>query len=340
MFLSERVGLPTIATENFAMHAQRLYRRWVRAVGVLIAIAMLSPLAIAEETAVSEAQNSETIDFERDVASVLERRCAGCHIGERAKGGFQLDDRDTVLTYVEPGDTESSLLWTDYLKAESAHVDPATTVMPLNGPLPTHELEIVEDWIEQGAIWPENFRFVSTAGIPAIEREPVEPEGVYQRISAFLGYFHPPIVHFPIGLLVFGAAAAALSFITGGRAIYVAYYCLVWGAFSSIVAAYMGWCFAAEKGYPNWSTVPTSDSIEAASAIFRHRWLGTFSAFFAVIVLVLATIALRKPKSVLRHVWRIGFLILALVISIAGHQGGELVYGDILGKAFERLLGK
>jgi uncharacterized membrane protein len=280
------------------------------------------------------------LDFEKDVLPLLERRCANCHVGELAKGGFRVNDRDTVLGYIEPGDVEGSTLWADYLKADSPHIDPATMVMPLNGPLSDRELSVIEDWIEQGADWPETVRFVSTSGVESIEREPIEPEGLLQRISAFSGYFHPAVVHFPIALLVFGGAAAGLSFLTGGRAVFIAFYCLIWGTLFSIIATYMGWCLAAEKGYPDWTTVPNNESIEAASAVFRHRWLGTIAMLLGIAVSICAMVASRKPQSILRHVWRGGLIITALLISIVGHQGGELVYGDIIAKAFSRLLGE
>lgn len=293
-----------------------------------------------DRLAVQQNVDLQKVDFEKDVVPLLERRCANCHVGEHAKGGFQINDRDAVLGYIEPGDTDGSSLWTDYLNADSAHVDPATTVMPLNGPISGRELSVIENWIEQGAEWPETFRFVSTTGVPSDESQPFEPEGLFQRIAAFSGYFHPAVVHFPVALLVFGGAAAALSFLTGGRAVYVAFYCLIWGTFFSIVATYMGWCYAVEKGYPDWMSVPTSESVEASSAIFRHRWLGTATTLVGIAVTICAAFATRKTKGILQHVWRIGLIVLALMVSIAGHQGGELVYGDIIGKAFSRLVGK
>ncbi len=313
--------------------------------------ALFSCLAVAATLLLSLASSPETVnealvaaessvDFEQDVMPLLERRCAGCHVGELAKGGFHITDRESLLGYVEPRDTESSVLWTDYLNAESAHVDPATLVMPLNGPISDDELSIIEDWIEQGADWPETVRFVSTSGVPPRERQPNEPAGLIQRVSAFAGYFHPAVVHFPIALLLFGGGAAALSFLTGGRAVYVAFYSLVWGTFFSIISTYLGWSLAAEKGYPDWAAVPTGDSIEAASAVFRHRWLGTVSTVMSIVVTICAAFSMAKPNVILRHVWRVGLIATALVIAVVGHQGGELVYGDVMAKAYSRLVGK
>jgi uncharacterized membrane protein len=288
----------------------------------------------------SEASTAK-LDFATEVAPLLDRRCAGCHAGESAKAGFKIDDRETVLGYIEvPGEPENCTLWTEYLKAESATHNPATLVMPLSGPLADHELQTLETWIQQGADWPEGIRFVSAQGIPNQPVEKSEPESFLARLCAFTGYFHPATVHFPVALLIFGAAAAGLSFLTGGRAVYVAFYCLIWGTFFSFAASVMGWCYADEKGYPAWTTVPNEDSIQAAAAVFRHRWLGVVATVCAAVSLGLAIYSQRNPRTPVHHVWRIGLIITALMISIVGHQGGELVYGDIIGHAFNRLLGK
>jgi hypothetical protein len=46
--------------------------------------------------------------------------------------------------------------------------------------------------------------------------------------------------------------------------------------------------------------------------------------------------AARKKSSGLDHVWKVGAMILAVLVSIVGHQGGELVYGEIFDKAIEQ----
>lgn len=307
-----------------------------------IATVVESPSALDAPTAVDAptVPDSPTVDFVKDIAPLFERRCAGCHAGDRAKAGFEIDDREAVMSFIEAGDTENSSLWSDYLNVASAHAASDTLVMPLSGPLSKNELTVLNTWIQEGANWPAAARFIKTAGIPVVDREPDGSEGLLQRLSAFIGYFHPAIVHFPIALLIFGGAAAALSFVTGGRAVYVAFYCLLWGALFTAVATFTGWSLAAEKGYPAWSSIPTSESVEAASAVFRHRWLGTFACVGSFVVLCTAIFAARNPTSKCRNIWRISFIVLALVVSIVGHQGGELVYGDIIGKAFERLVGK
>ena len=332
------------------MQQQNFYRRLAFAIVCFFALSAWYLPAFSQEPIPTAAESpaakdsptvpdSPTVDFVEDIAPLLERRCAGCHAGERAKAGFEIDDRDAVLGYIEPGDTENSSLWSDYLNVASAHAGSNTLIMPLSGPLPKNELAVLNTWIQEGANWPEAARFIKTAGIPVIDREQNNSEGLLTRLSVFTGYFHPAIVHFPIALLIFGGAAAGLSLVTGGRAVYVAFYCLLWGTLFGAVATFTGWSLAAEKGYPAWTTIPTSESIEAASAVFRHRWLGTFACVGSLVVLGIAVFAARNPTSKCRYIWRIGFIVLALVVSIVGHQGGELVYGDLIGKALERLFG-
>jgi uncharacterized membrane protein len=206
--------------------------------------------------------------------------------------------------------------------------------------MPAEELNVFKTWIEQGAEWPEGIKFVSLGGIEEPTSVRTKNNSLFARLCGFLGYFHPAVVHFPIALLMFGGAASALSFLTGGRAVYVAFYCLMWGTFFALISAMLGWFYAAEKGYPSWDIIPNKDSVEAASAVFRHRWLGTFSTTLSVVVCVCAILAVRQPKAPWKHVWRVGLIVVALLISIVGHQGGELVYGEILHRAFDRLMGR
>ncbi len=304
-------------------------------ISALMLFGVVCSISFAQEAGLT----AKKVDFQRDIAPLLDQRCAGCHTGDHAKAGFQIEDRDTVLGYIEPGDPENSILWSDYLNAESAVHNPATSVMPMSGPMPQSELNVMKAWIEEGAAWPEGIKFVSFGGIPDGIEPDKKPKGIFARLTGFLGYFHPAVVHFPIALLMFGGGAAALSFFTGGRAHYVAFYCLLWGTLAALVSSVVGWCYADEKGYPAWSAVPNAQSLEAASAVFRHRWLGTGTTVLSVIVLALALIAKKQPKSKLKHLWRIGLVLVALLISIVGHQGGELVYGDILHRAFDRLFG-
>ncbi len=285
---------------------------------------------------------SGIVDFARDVAPILEARCASCHQGDKAKGGFVVGDRDAVLGYIEPRDTASSSLWTDYLTAKPVKEDPKSLVMPPSGPLPPHELAVLKLWIDEGAAWPDGYLLanVKVATTPIEETSTTKSEGVFARAFGAIGYFHPAVIHFPIALLIFGGAAAGLSFFTGSRAQAIAFYCLLWGSIATVVSAIMGWSFAIEKGFPSWDIIPDAEALADTQLLFRHRWMGVTVALLSMIILAISIVSRKFPNHSIRHVWRIGMLVLAILVSITGHQGGELVYGDILAKAVTRLVGK
>jgi len=300
--------------------------------------------ASAQSTAIVTPTGTDTriVDFERDIVPIFEDRCATCHQGDKAKGGFVVGDREAVLGYLEPGDTSSSSLWTDYLTATPMAQDPKSLVMPPSGPLPPSELAILRLWIDEGAVWPEGYLLanVKVALEPSEGADKLDSDNIFERAFGAIGYFHPAVIHFPIALLVFGGAAAGLSFFTGSRAQSIAFHCLLWGTIAAVLSATMGWSFATEKGFPRWDIIPDSDALADVQLLFRHRWMGVTVAVLSVVTLCIALVSKKLPTSSFRHVWKIGMLVLALLVSITGHQGGELVYGDILAKAVTRFVGK
>lgn len=327
--------------KQIACAGQIVRNALIRSSATLLSAAICGPIILCVLSN-SLAADSVIVDFAKDVAPVLEARCVHCHQGDNAKGGFIVGDRDAVLGFVEPGDSASSSLWTDYLTAKPVAEDPKSLVMPPSGPLPSSELAVLKLWIDEGAVWPEGYLLASAKveTKPSEEVKKVEAEGVFARAFGAIGYFHPAVIHFPIALLIFGGAAAGLSFFTGSRAQAIAFYCLLWGSLATVVSAMMGWSFAIEKGFPRWDLIPDAEALADTQLLFRHRWMGVTVAVLSVIVLGIAIISKKFPNHSIRHVWRIGMLVLALLVSITGHQGGELVYGDILAKAVTRFVGK
>jgi mono/diheme cytochrome c family protein len=97
------------------------------------------------------------VSFYKQVQPILEAKCAGCHTGDKPKGGLRLDSLAAVLKggkndgpAVTPGKPgESSLL----ARAKSTDED---TVMPPKGDrLTADEIRVLETWIKEGARWPD-----------------------------------------------------------------------------------------------------------------------------------------------------------------------------------------
>lgn len=291
-----------------------------------------SSASSTSESAATEQAAGPQVVFRRDVMPIFQKRCQSCHGAEDAKADFRIDDRETVLGYIEPGDLGASSLWSDYLTADPDAQE--SQVMPpiSEEPLTMAELATIRWWIEQGAQWPESL------GVP--EDEGPKVRGVSgswpERLWRFYGYFHPALVHFPIALLVVGAVAVPASLVFGRSADRFAAVCLWLGTLGAIAAAAAGWSFAELKGYQLPFT-PLDQFKD--STFFWHRWLGVSIAFLGAVLSYFALAGLREGARTSRIIWRVGLLGLAALVGVVGHQGGELVYGEkMFDEAFELLI--
>ncbi len=104
--------------------------------------------------------NAVTIDFARDVFPILQRSCLECHGEKKQAGDLRLDQREAALT--------SGILLGDQHGSEDAQSSELlrrvtlprgdAEVMPAVGePLAKEDVAILRGWLEQGALWPEDF---------------------------------------------------------------------------------------------------------------------------------------------------------------------------------------
>ncbi|MFN7289104.1 MAG: DUF2231 domain-containing protein [Pirellula sp.] len=296
-------------------------------------------IALGLQSSLQSQEAAKVVDFDRDVAPILVAKCLSCHEGEEAKNGFLMSDRDQVLGFISPGDSASSSLWTDYLLQPSKQVSESSLVMPPDGPLPAAELAILKTWIDEGAVWPEGSKVSKV--VASETQEQVAPEAgakasASSRLYLALGYFHPAVVHFPIALFAVAGFCAFFSYFVGKRCESMAFHLLWIGVLASFASVLMGWGFADLQGYPAWNKSLPDNASHDQTTFFGHRWLGTSVVPVGVIVFVLSILALRRESKGLRHAWLLGTMMLALLVAIVGHQGGELKYGDIFEKAWKK----
>lgn len=119
----------------------------------------------------------------------------------------------------------------------------------------------------------------------------------------FLGRFHPLLVHLPIGFLLL---AMLLEWWPGDKvrpAIRVSW---AVGALSAIAAAFCGWLLSGESG--------------GGDALFWHKWLGISVAVLALVGSYLTWNGGKAAKVI--------GLVVAGLLSLAGHQGGNLTHGE------------
>ena len=99
---------------------------------------------------------AQAVDFEQNVAPILDQRCWYCHGEDEQEAGLRLDSRakmlqggDSGLAAVVPGKPDKS-----YLIEVIKHLDAEVKMPPDEDKIPDGEIDILVRWIEQGAVWP------------------------------------------------------------------------------------------------------------------------------------------------------------------------------------------
>jgi uncharacterized membrane protein len=275
------------------------------------------------------------VRFDRDIAPILRARCLECHNEDDAKGDFRVDDRDTLMGYVESEDASESSLYTDYLT-----IDDEDTMMPPRthgGPLPAAELALIQVWINEGADWPEDFSLVSTDAQARSITPATPPTTLVGRVWAAQGFLHPATVHFPVALLLLGAAFVVLGWKWPALGTQIPLACLAIGAITAVASTAMGFSFAVERGYGSWDRF---DAAIMEKEVFWHRWTGVVVSILATVFAIVALLSLRSKSARMTTVWKAGLLVCAVLVGLVGHQGGEMSYGaDLYPKMFRTLLG-
>ncbi len=138
-----------------------------------------------------------------------------------------------------------------------------------------------------------------------------------ETLTEYLGRFHVSLVHFPIGLLI---TAAVIELVGALRRFESPTVCAVimagCGALAAVVASALGWIRADDVRHPG-----------AEHIVEWHRWAGLVGTIVALITFALGWAALRG-RLALRWPFRALLFSTAIIIGLAGHWGGALIYGD------------
>ncbi len=139
------------------------------------------------------ARAAEPVDFTREVKPLLENHCVKCHSGEKPKGRLNLQTKASAF---KGGDGGPGIVAGN---PDKSPVYKLTTLPPDNDnvmppskeqPLLKEQIELLKDWISQGANWPDNVKLEGVRRIdfvkdiqPILEFEcmrchhPGEPKG-------------------------------------------------------------------------------------------------------------------------------------------------------------------
>lgn len=115
--------------------------------------------------------------FETRIRPLLAERCFECHGEKKQQGELRLDRRQSVFgenpagPLVVPGKPEESRIW------QVLQYDEFDVQMPPEGQLPEPERELLRQWIEQGAYWPQASGERESPDEVAHEGIPRHPDG-------------------------------------------------------------------------------------------------------------------------------------------------------------------
>ena len=131
-------------------------------------------LAISAET---------KVDFAKDIQPLLQNSCIKCHGPEKQKSKLRLDTREAALkggkggAALVPGNAEKSELYRRIILPKGDD-----DVMPNEGDLLTKaQTDLIRDWINQGAVWPETAAAAAAAKTP--EAAPAAPASPTAKLT-------------------------------------------------------------------------------------------------------------------------------------------------------------
>ena len=130
------------------------------------------------------------IDFVRDIQPILEFSCVGCHREGHDGGALRLDTKQSALKggdngpAIVPGKSLASPLYTTtVLRPDHEYLMP-----PKNkgGPLQPAQTDLLWDWINQGAAWPDGIKVVPRKAEHAATEDLETVNTIHQAILAKL----------------------------------------------------------------------------------------------------------------------------------------------------------
>jgi mono/diheme cytochrome c family protein len=160
----------------------RTIEQWVASLGAGAPVASVPPVNPAPEKSIAlppvqpeiapvaeKATPEQEQFFEAKIRPLLSKNCFTCHTRE-ASGGLRLDSREALIKggkngmVVTPGDPESSRLIQALRYSSKIQMPPA-------GKLKEEEIASVEQWIRDGAVWPQAPVAASTKKVTAADRK-------------------------------------------------------------------------------------------------------------------------------------------------------------------------
>ena len=125
-------------------------------------VLLLLPIALVISMFFWVSNRPEKISYNRDIRPIVNNKCISCHGGVKQAGGFSLLFEEEAKRSPEsgklaivPGDSRNSEI---IKRLTHSDVDMG---MPLDSePLSKEEIQLIADWIDQGAAWEEHWAYI------------------------------------------------------------------------------------------------------------------------------------------------------------------------------------
>src|SRR3954468_874127 len=147
----------------------------LRFLSAMLALAF-NPMAQAKLSPEQRAQlppaSTSPVQFARDIQPILQNSCVKCHGRGKAKGGFQIDTRETFLKGGESGPAVVEGKSGESLLIEMVSGLDPDNVMPQKGShLSSTQVGLLRAWIDHGMPWDKEITFAKP---PAVNLKPRE----------------------------------------------------------------------------------------------------------------------------------------------------------------------
>ncbi len=124
------------------------------------------------------------VDFDHEIVPLLRKHCGECHAGDKRKGSFSMNTRESLL---EGGENGVVLVPSDAGRSKLLEVvasaDPDVRMPPKGPGLTPAEQARLRAWIAEGAPWTTGFAFRQPAYEPPLKpRTPVLPPAQDDRV--------------------------------------------------------------------------------------------------------------------------------------------------------------
>jgi hypothetical protein len=122
-----------------------------RKLSLPIALAFIA-LTLALQFGRASRAQSVVVDFARDIQPILQTHCVKCHGVERQMAQLRLDDKRLAARVIAPGRSGDSRLVHRLLGLHGEARMPKG-----EAPLKDEQIALIKRWIDEGALWPEEF---------------------------------------------------------------------------------------------------------------------------------------------------------------------------------------